>query len=73
MNTNIHMTNNYLTLHGSVFYVLKFYFQVKNMIEHCLMLYKNKKQTVETLWKEAKIEPILTETGTSTENHACLT
>ncbi|XP_038986463.1 uncharacterized protein LOC120111963 [Phoenix dactylifera] len=36
--------------------------RVKNMIERCLMLYMNQKQTVETLWKEQKIERVLTET-----------
>ena len=69
MNTNIHITNNYLTLYGNAFYVLKFYFQVKKMIERCLMLHMNKKQTVETLWKEEKVQCAFTETGTFMENH----
>ncbi|XP_073117152.1 uncharacterized protein [Elaeis guineensis] len=35
---------------------------VKKMIERCLMLHMNKKQTVETLWKEEKVQCAFTET-----------
>lgn len=34
---------------------------VKNLIKHCLQMYMNQNEVVDTLWCKAKIEPIFTE------------